>query len=181
MRVLTLALYFCFAIFADDKKHSHGKKEHGHGKGHSHGAHSHDTAEINIAVDGTKGDIELHVPAMGVVGFEHVATTAADKKKQADALAGLKAKISQIVLLDAAAGCKISPKTVEIEQEEEDHAHVDADFSVSCAKPLGGTKATFAMTRAYPSITTVKVQVVGATGSTGAEIKNDKGFVTLSK
>ncbi|MDX2180032.1 MAG: DUF2796 domain-containing protein [Bryobacteraceae bacterium] len=179
MRILTIVFCFALAAFADEKgkKHSHDKKGHGH----SHGAHTHDTAEINIAVDGVKGDIELHVPGMGVVGFEHIATTAADKKKQADALSGLKGKIGQIVVFDAAAGCKITPKSVEVEQEEEDHSHVDADFAVSCAKPLGGTKVTFGMTKAYPSITTVKVQVIGATGSTGAEIKNDKGSVTLSK
>jgi hypothetical protein len=178
MRTITLVCYFAFAVLADDKGKKHS---HSHDKKGGHGAHSHDAAEINIAVDGKKGDIELQVPSMGVVGFEHMATAAADKKKQADALNGLKAKIAQIVVFDAAAGCKITPKKVEIVQEEEDHAHIDADFEVACAQPLGGTKVAFGLTKAYPGITTVKVQVIGASGSTGAEIKNDKGSVTLSK
>ncbi len=48
-----------------------------------------------------------------------------------------------MVVFDPAAGCKISAKSVEVEQEEPDHAEIDADFHATCAKPLAGTKVTF--------------------------------------
>lgn len=144
-------------------------------------AHEHGSAQIDIAVEGKTADIELHLPAMGVVGFEYVPKTAADKKKQADALAGLKANISKIVVFDPAAKCTIAPNKVEVEQEEPDHAEIDGDFHATCAQPLAGSKISFGLTKAYPSVSTVKVQVVAGAGSTGAEIRNDQGSVTVPR
>jgi hypothetical protein len=159
---------------------SKGGKAHSH-SGKTHKAHDHSAAELNIAVEGNGAVLEMHAPATPIVGFEHVPSSAADKKKQADALAKLKASIGQMVIFDPAAGCKITPKSVEVHQEEEDHAEVDADFAVSCAKPLAGTKVSFGLTKVYAGLTNVKVQAVGASGSTGADIKSDKGVVTLPR
>lgn len=186
MKLAVSLLILAVAAFgAAPQAHTHKSsgKTHTHksGKTHTHKAHDHGAAELNIALEGNGAQIELHAPAMSIVGFEHVAASAADKKKQADALEKLKASIGQIVVFDAAVGCKITPKSVGVEQEEEDHAEVDADFSVACAKPLAGTKVSFGLTKVYPGITGVKVQAVGSAGSTGAEIKSDKGTVTLPR
>lgn len=152
--------------------HSHGKTQ----KAHDHGA-----AQIDIAVEGKTIDVELHVPAMGVVGFEHIATSADDRKKQADALAKLKADIAKIVVFDAAAKCIVSIAKTEIEQEEPDHAEVDGDFTFTCAQSPAGTTVRFGLTKAYPAITSAKVQVVATGGSTGAQIKADQGTVVIPK
>jgi uncharacterized protein YfcZ (UPF0381/DUF406 family) len=175
MRFLTMLLVLTLAAAHDKKgaaKHTHSKTQ----KAHDHGA-----AEINIAVEGKTAQVEIHAPAMGVVGFEYIPTTAADKKKQADALAKLKANAASIVMFDAAAGCKVSAANAKVEQEEADHAEVDADFNFACAQPLAGTKISFGMTKAYPAFASVKVQVIGASGQAGAEIKSDKGFVAVPK
>jgi hypothetical protein len=177
MRILTIAAMTLGALLAADK-HDHKKSEkHSHGK--SQKAHDHGAAELNIAIEGTKAEIELHAPAMGIVGFEYVPSTAADKKKQADALAALKNNISKVVIFDPALGCKITAKSVDINQEEPDHAEVDGDFQVVCAKPLAGSKVSFGMTKTYPAYATLRVQAVGASGQAGAEIKSDKGTLTL--
>jgi hypothetical protein len=173
MRFVIGVLAFALLAGADDKKdhkHSHSKTQ----KAHDHGA-----AEINLAVEGKKVDIEFHAPAQAIVGFEYVPTTAADKKKQADAIAGLKANISKMVIFDPKLGCTIAAKQVEIENPEPDHAEVDGDFEATCAQSPAGSKVTFGVTKAYPGLSTVKVQAVGKSGSAGAEIKSDKGTVTL--
>lgn len=173
MRILIGLLSFALIVGADDKKghkHSHSKTQ----KAHDHGA-----AEINLAVEGKKVDIEFHAPAQAIVGFEYVPTSAADKKKQADAIAGLKANIAKMIVFDPKLGCTIVAKSVEVENPEPDHAEVDGDFEATCAQPPAGSKVTFGVTKAYPGLTTVKVQAVGKSGSTGAEIKSDKGTVTL--
>lgn len=164
----------CLTVFAQGKKH-----EHQHSK--TKGAHEHGTAQINLAVEGKVVDIELHVPAMGIVGFERIATSAADKKKQSDALAKLKANIAQIVIFEPAMACNISVKKIEIEQEKPDHAEVDGDFTAICAQYAGGTKVLFGLTKFFPAIHAVKVQAVGSTGSNGAEIQNDSGTLVLPK
>jgi hypothetical protein len=173
MRFVIAILAFAVFGFADDKKghkHSHSKTQ----KAHDHGA-----AEINLAVEGKTVDIEFHAPAQAIVGFEYVPTSAADKKKQADAIAGLKANISKMVIFDPKLGCAIAAESVEIENPEPDHAEVDGDFKATCAQSPAGSKVSFGVTKAYPGLTTVKVQAVGKSGSAGAEIKSDKGTVTL--
>ena len=163
-------------LLGADEKHKHDHKKAGHG------AHVHDTAEVDIAVEGKGGEIEIRVPAMGVVGFEYVPKTPADKKKQADALKAVETNIASLIVLDAAAGCKLTPKgNVHVDQEEEDHAEVHGKFTVTCAKPWAGTKATFGFSKAYKAVAKVKVQAVGSSGSTGAEIVGDKGSVTLPR
>lgn len=173
MRAFVLVLALATAVEADDKKghkHSHSKTQ----KSHDHGA-----ADINLAVEGKKVAIEFHAPAQAIVGFEYVPTTAADKKKQADALAGLKANIAKMVIFDPKLGCTIAAKSVEVENPEPDHAEIDGDFSATCAQSPAGSKVSFGVSKAYPGIAIVKVQAVGASGSAGAEIKADKGTVTL--
>jgi len=175
-----LAVAISWGLSAQDKKGASKPTSHQHGT-HSQKAHDHGAAEINIAVDGKTAEVEIHAPAMGIVGFEYIPTSAADKKKQADALAAFKANAARMVLFDAAAGCKVGGSEVEVRQEEADHAEVHGEFKFSCAQPLAGTKVQFGMTRLYPAYTAVKVQVVGANGQAGAEIKSDKGFVIIPK
>ena len=57
-----------------------------------HEAHVHGVAEINIAVDGSKADVEFRAPAESVMGFEHEAKSESDKKKRDAALERCKRK-----------------------------------------------------------------------------------------
>ncbi len=174
MRYL-LALLLVFPLVAQ-KKHDHDHK-HNHSK--TQKAHDHSAVQLDIAVDGKSADFELHSAAMGIVGFEHVAVSAADKKKQADALAALRTNFPRIVSFDASAGCKITAKSVEVEQEEPDHAEVHAHFVADCSKNLAGQKVNFDFSKHYPGFSSVKVQVVANSGSTGADLKGGRGSVTF--
>lgn len=180
MRYLLIVL-LAFPLLGQ-KKHDHDHKhEHKHSHSKTQKAHDHGSAQLDIAVDGKSVDFEFHAAAMGVVGFEHIPTSAADKKKQADALAALKANFAKIVSFDPAAGCKISAKSVAVNQEEPDHAEVDGHFAAECSRDLAGQKVSFDFSKYYPAFSSVKVQVVTNQGSTGADLKGGRGTVTLPK
>ena len=179
MRYILLITLVLLPVMAQ-KKHDHDH-DHGHKHSKTQKAHDHGSAQLDIAVDGKNADFELHAAAMGVVGFEHVATSAADQKKQADALAALKTNFAKMVNFDPAAGCKVSAKSVEVNQEEPDHAEVDGHFIAQCSKDLSGQKVNFDFSKLYPAFSSVKVQVVANNGSTGADLKGGRGSVTLPK
>lgn len=175
-KLIAVVLLASIGLWAQNKKPDHS---HSHSK--TQKAHDHGSAQLDIAVDGKNADIEFHAPAMGLVGFEYVPTKAADKKKQAAALAGLKTNFAKVVTFDSKLGCKVTAKSVEINQEEPDHAEVDGDFSASCSQPLAGSPVGIDFSKLYPAYSSIQVQVVGANGSTGADLKGGKGVVMLPK
>jgi hypothetical protein len=165
-----------------------------------HDAHAHGVAEINIAVDGSKAEVEFRAPAENVMGFEHEATSESDKKKRDAALRTVQTKMSEMVVFDSKLGCKFSEVKTEVVEEEEqgsktksgktghdhkdekktgEHREVHANFSVTCAQPLAGSRVTFGVQKNFRSIDQIKVQVVGDAKQSGATIKRDKGEVRL--
>jgi hypothetical protein len=163
-----------------------------------HEAHAHGVAEINIAVDGNKADVEFRAPAENVMGFEHEAKSESDKKKRDAALLTVQTKMPEMVVFDPKLGCKLSAvKTAVVEETEEgsksqpgksrhdpkdgkktgEHREVQAKFSVACAKPLAGGRVSFGVQKAFRSIDQIKVQVVGDAKQSGATIKKDQGEV----
>jgi hypothetical protein len=165
-------------------------------------AHVHGVAEINIAVEGSKADVEFRAPAESVMGFEHEARSESDKKKRDAALRTVQTKMNQMVLFDPKLSCKFSEaKTAVVEEKEErsqeqpgkngrdaksqsqnktgEHREVRATSSVTCEKPLIGSRVTFGVTRIFPEIHEIKVQVLSDTKQSGATIKKDQGDVRL--
>jgi hypothetical protein len=165
-----------------------------------HQAHVHGVVEINIAVEGSKADVEFRAPAESVMGFEHEAKSTSDKKKRDAALKTMQTKMDQMVVFDAKLSCKFSEvKTAVVEEKDEpskpesaksahdpkdqkksgEHREVRANFSVGCAKPLAGSRVTFGVHKVFRSIDQIKVQVLGDAKQSGATINKDKGEVRL--
>lgn len=154
-------------------------------------AHEHGSAKVNIAFESTKGSpkgvIEFEAPAEGVVGFEYEAKTAADKAKVTAALNTLKARFGEMVILPAAAGCKITNKSAKVEAEHHDakskeqHSEVHAEFDVTCAKPLGGTEIRFGFMKVFPKIHDVEVALLAGEQQAKADVENDKGVLKIAK
>jgi hypothetical protein len=163
-----------------------------------HEAHEHGVAEINIAIEGSKADVEFRAPAESVMGFEHEAKSESDKKKRDAALKAVQTKMTQMVLFDPKLSCKFSEvKTAVVEEGGEagktqpgkdGHAHKDekktaehrevrASVSVSCDKPLAGSRVKFGVSKLFPALHETKVQVLGDAKQSGATIKKDKGEV----
>jgi hypothetical protein len=165
-----------------------------------HDPHVHGVAEINIAVEGSKAQVEFRAPAESVMGFEHEAKSETDKKKRDAALGALQTNKDQLVQFDSQLGCKASQmKTAIVEPKEErskeqpakvkgghqdqkksgEHREVHGTYTVVCDKSLAGTRVKFGVSKVFRDIQETKVQVVGDSGQSGATIKKDKGDVKL--
>ena len=163
-----------------------------------HEAHVHGVAEVNIAIDGNKADVEFRAPAESVMGFEHEAKSESDKQKRDAALRTVQTKINQMVVFDPKLSCKFSEvKTAIVEEKGEpgktqpdksahghkdqkktaEHREVRATFSAACDKTLAGSRVTFGVHKTFPAIGEIKVQVLGDAKQSGATIKKDKGGV----
>lgn len=86
------------------------------------GPHEHGRGTLNIAVEGNKVTMELEVPGMDIVGFEHEAKTRKDKATLEKAKQKLMTPLS-LFKLPASAGCRVAEAKVEVEIGEHDHDH----------------------------------------------------------
>jgi hypothetical protein len=148
---------------------------------HQHGAHVHGTATVNIAVEESTATVEFEAPAESIIGFEHKAKTAADQRKQATALDLLKNTIGSMLIFESGLGCRLSPTSLDVVRQSDEHAEVHGVFAVKCDSPLPGSKVRFAFSKAFPAIRTVNMQVVAATQQVGATIKQDRGEVEVPR
>ncbi|AZE86091.1 putative zinc-binding protein [Pseudomonas orientalis] len=160
MRRLLLALPFALLPLA--VAHAHEDHDHEHG---SLGAHEHGVGRLNAVLDGQSLELELDSPAMNLVGFEHVATSAADKAKVAAARKQLENPLA-LFNLPTAAGCVVSSqelnsplfgdkpeadhdddddgddndhatdgKGAAAHEHHHDHSEIHAHYQFTCAKP----------------------------------------------
>lgn len=189
MRRLLLALPFALLPLAV----AHAANEHDHDHDHEHGslgAHEHGVGRLNAALDGQTLELELESPAMNLVGFEHAATTDADKAKVAAARAQLEKPLA-LFNLPAAAGCKVVSQELESplfgdkpdaddhdddagkdsHEHHHDHSEIHAHYQFSCATP-GALKTLDLVTvfSTFPATQKIQVQLISASGQQGAEV-----------
>jgi len=114
------------------------------GKGHK--AHEHGVAQLDIAIEGMKVEIEFKSPAESIYGFEHEAKSDKDKKALADAQAKLEQGLPKMFALPADLGCTVASMKVEPYVVEDDDAHETAagtkpsETKPAETKPAGKSK-----------------------------------------
>jgi hypothetical protein len=191
MRRLLLALPFALlplAIAQAAETHDH---EHEHG---SLGAHEHGVARLNAALDGKNLELELESPAMNLVGFEHAASTDADKAKVAAARAQLEQPLA-LFSLPKAAGCVVAKQELESplfgdKPDADDHDHDDDDhdedadghehhhehseihahYQFTCATPAALKNLDLGQVfKTFPATQKIQVQLIGPSGQQGVE------------
>ncbi len=175
-------------LYAHDDKHDH-TAEH-----EQHGAHEHGAATLSLAV-GTAGlEIMLESPAANIVGFEHAATTDADKQKLADAVKKLEAG-AELFSMNAEAGCTL--KNAEVvsallgnaddaakhddkhdhdhdHKEGETHSDMDVTWSFACTTPAALTAVTTNLFAAFPDgFKHIKAEWVTEKGASALELDKD--------
>ena len=89
--------------------------------------HVHGIATLNLAMEGNKLEIEFVSPAGNIVGFEHEAVTAAERRAIRDAIEQLR-KGNELFDLPLAASCSLHVAEVEHgygeeEKREDGHGH----------------------------------------------------------
>jgi hypothetical protein len=173
------------------------------------GAHEHGHGTLNIAVEDKRVSMELEVPGMDIVGFEHAATSDGQKAALEKAKAEL-AKPLSLFKLPAAAACSVKEANVALEAEhedgdhdehakDEDHAeekHADADddhdedaheshtafhvvYALDCEKPAALTAITFDYFKAFAGAQNLTVNVVTAKAQSKYEVSRDKPELDL--
>ena len=183
MRRLLLALPFAMlplivAHAADEHDHEHG----------SLSAHEHGVGRLNAGLDGQTLELELESPAMNLVGFEHVATSDADKAKVAAARARLEQPLA-LFNLPKAAGCVVENQELESplfgdkpeadedhdedaqDEHHHDHSEIHAHYQFTCATP--GALKTLDLANifnTFPATQKIQVQLIGPSGQQGVEV-----------
>jgi hypothetical protein len=178
---LPLALLPLAVAHAAEHDHAH---EHNHEHG-SLGAHEHGVGRLNAALDGQTLELELESPAMNLVGFEHAATSDADKAKVAAVRAQLEKPLA-LFNLPANAKCSVAQQELEspLFGDEPDHDHAeDADehhgehseihahYQFTCATP-GALKDLDLATlfKTFPATQKIQVQLISPSGQQGVEV-----------
>ncbi|WP_460418020.1 DUF2796 domain-containing protein [Pseudomonas sp. microsymbiont 2] len=191
MRRLLLALPFALLPLA--VAHAHGDHDHDHAHG-TLGAHEHGVAKLNAVLDGNTLELELDSPAMNLVGFEHAASTDADKAKVAAARQQLEQPL-KLFGVSPAAGCKEEAQELESplfgdtahadeEGDEHDHDHqhadVNAHYQLSCATPGKLTQIDLGpLFKTFPQTQKINVQLIGPNGQKGVEATPGKAVVAF--
>lgn len=184
MRRLLLALPFALLPLA--VAHAHDEHDHDHAHG-TLGAHEHGVAKLNAVLDGNTLELELDSPAMNLVGFEHAASTDADKAKLAAARQQLEQPLKLFGLAQAA-GCKEeaqeleSPLFEEAGAQAQSHAHADvnAHYQLTCATPGKLTQLDLGpLFKTFPQTQKINVQLIGPNGQKGVEATPAKAAVAF--
>lgn len=191
MRRLLLALPFALlplaVAHAHDDDHDH---DHAHG---TLGAHEHGVAKLNVVLDGNTLELELDSPAMNLVGFEHAASSDADKAKVAAVRQQLEQPL-KLFGLSAAANCKEEQQELESPlfgdaakaDDDDEHAHdhphsdIGAHYQLTCANPDKLAQVDLApLFKAFPATQKINVQLIGPNGQKGVETTPAKAAVAF--
>lgn len=195
MRRLLLALPFALLPLA--VAHAHDDHDHDHAHG-SLGAHEHGVAKLNAVLDGNTLELELDSPAMNLVGFEHAASSDADKAKVAAVRQQLEQPL-KLFGLSGAANCKEDQQALESplfgdaskaddESDEHEHEHehghqhsdIGAHYQLTCANPDKMTQLDLApLFKAFPATQKINVQLIGPNGQKGVETTPAKAAVAF--
>lgn len=186
MRRLLLALPFACLPLAM-MAHAHDEHEHDHGHG-TLAAHEHGVAKLNAVLDGKTLELELDSPAMNLVGFEHAASSDADKATVARVREQL-ADPRTLFTLNDAAGCSVTQQTLEsplfgqapaahehahekpdAHAHEHEHSDIHAHYALTCTTPGALTQLDLApLFQHFPATRTLHVQLIGPNGQKGLE------------
>jgi hypothetical protein len=160
------------------------------------GAHEHGRGTLNIAVEGNKVSMELEVPGMDILGFEHAAKSRKDKTTLEKAQQKLSAPLS-LFKLPVSAGCQVTEAKVEVETGEHDHANEEKQgdkssekeqhhsefhnqYSLECTSPANITGIEFGYFNAFPGAEKLEVNVITPKGQNKFEVTRARPNLNLA-
>lgn len=163
--------------------------------------HVHGAGTLQLVLEGNQLHVELNLPAMDVVGFEHAPKTAEQRAAVTQAVALLKDS-SHVVEPPAAAGCTAAPGHVEsalLEDQQKsdphdhdhdhDHGHdhadeeVHADFDVTyrldCRRPEALSPLAVTLFQHLPHLEKLDVQSVMPGGQRSQPLAPGQTLIAL--
>lgn len=164
------------------------------------GAHEHGRGTLNMAVEGTRLSMELEVPGVDIVGFEHAAKTRKQKAAVDEAHKKLSAP-QTLFKLPASAGCVVRQASAAVEggehrddraknkqeaekgsaeAEDKEHSEFHAKYTFECKAPANITAIDFDYFRAFPGAQRLDVNLITAKGQTKFEVTRAKPRIDLA-
>ena len=141
-------------------------------------AHVHGMAKAAMAFEGKTGKIEMSLPSSGIYGFEYIAKSAKDKKAKDAGLQKLEDKVAEMFVFDPSLKCEIKKEAFEVDQRE-NHSDIDAEFHVNCEKSPVGTTVMINVSKIFPRIKTVQVDVIAEGVQKSQEVKKSGEGIEL--
>lgn len=140
----------------------------------AHGTHQHGLAHVDVAVDAAGIEWSLTADGEGILGFEHAPADAAELAAVARATDTLRAGAT-LVAVPAAAGCAMQTSDVQSPYDasgaEGGHADWKSSYRLNCSSAAAIDELDVSgLFAAFPGVETVKLQLISATGQTGAEL-----------
>ncbi|MCD5970579.1 DUF2796 domain-containing protein [Pseudomonas quasicaspiana] len=185
MRRLLLALPFALLPLAMANAAPEHDHDHEHG---SLGAHEHGVGRLDVALVGGTLEFELDSPAMNLVGFEHLATSAEDKAKVAAAKDVL-LKPHALFSIPEAAECNVVSQKLESPlfgdkpeadaghdakdaHDEHEHSEIHGTYKFTCKVPaVLKTLDLSTIFKSFPGTEKLQVQLISPKGQSGAEVR----------
>ncbi|MFA5949520.1 MAG: DUF2796 domain-containing protein [Hyphomicrobium sp.] len=171
------------------------------------GPHEHGHGTLNIAVENNQLSIDLDVPGMDILGFEHTPSTPEQKATAVAAEAKLKDALV-LFKVPAAAGCSVHEAKVAIEAETEHehgaeqkdaekkpdtdkhepgehekgeaHSDYNATYVLRCAKSSEITSIAFDYFAKFPGAKALTVNIVSNSTQSSYEVTREKPILELS-
>ena len=165
------------------------------------GVHEHGRGTLNIAVEGNKVTMELEVPGVDLVGFEHAAKTRRDKSAVEKAKTQLMAPLG-LFALPASAACRVTEAKVEIGEHDHDtkrepkaaagaeaekgaaksegHSEFHAQYALECAAPGNMTAIEFGYFRTFAGAQKLDVNVITPKGQSKFEVTRSNPNLSLA-
>jgi Protein of unknown function (DUF2796) len=164
------------------------------------GPHEHGVGRLNIAVEGKRVSMELEVPGADIVGFEHEASTPAQKAAVKQAKATLEGALG-VFKLPAEANCKLAKAKVEVRAEDEhEHGHDAAEakhageaearhrhsefhaaYAIDCAAPEQLTGIAFTYFELFTGARKLDINVVTEKGQSHYEVSREQPQLTFGE
>ncbi|MBD7978955.1 MULTISPECIES: DUF2796 domain-containing protein [Pseudomonas] len=156
-------------------------------------AHEHGVAQLDVALEGKQLELEIHSPAINLLGFEHFPKNTAEEAR-VEAVRELLEQPRILFSLPAMAKCEAERQAINsplfgvaagdvdhlalhddedalADTAEQEHAEIHAHYQFDCAKPdaLQGLDLS-PLFRQFPGTRRIQVQLIGPKGQQGHEV-----------
>jgi Protein of unknown function (DUF2796) len=168
------------------------------------GPHQHGHGTLNLAVEGQTVQMELEVPGVDIVGFEHKAETAEDRAKMEAAEKTLAQPLA-LFILPGEAGCKVTAAQVSIvgvtepdddtheldhhdhteadkheaEEHEAEHSEFQGEYALSCTNVAAITSIAFPYFEVFPNSAELAVTLITEKGQNVFEVNREHAVIDI--
>jgi hypothetical protein len=139
------------------------------------GAHQHGVAQLTVAAEENRLELELSAPLESLVGFEHEPRNEKERKA-VQAMKDSFRKPETLFAPSAAAQCTATPAEVELPggDTKDGHADMHAAVMFECKTPAALKNLEVMLFDAFPRLQRLKVQLVAGGRQSGMELTRQK-------